>query len=121
MNKINLKEYLSEVHDYFSPKVVEGVNDVYIKVAKIKGDKVPWHNHENDDELFYVIEGKLLIEIENQNEIMLNKGDLYVVKRGVEHRVSSTEECHIMLIENKSTEHTGKVQSEITKTVEEQL
>ena len=121
MSKINLKQILSEVQDYFSPKVVDSVNDVYIKVAKIKGDKIPWHNHENDDESFYVIEGKLLIEIENQDDIILNKNDLYVVKKGVEHRVSSTEECHIMLIENKSTEHTGKVQSEITKTIEEQL
>ena len=121
MSKINLKQIISEVQDYFSPKVVDSVNDVYIKVAKIKGDKVPWHIHENDDELFYVIEGNLLMEIEHQDDIMLNKGDLYVVKKGVEHRVSSTEECHIMLIENKSTEHTGKVQSEITKTVEEQL
>ncbi|MFV2014345.1 MAG: cupin domain-containing protein, partial [Candidatus Heimdallarchaeota archaeon] len=87
----------------------------------IKGDKVPWHNHENDDELFYVVDGSLLLEIENQDDIIMNTGDLFVVKRGVNHRVSSTEECHIMLIENKSTEHTGKVQSEITKTVEEQL
>ncbi|MCE7734405.1 MAG: cupin domain-containing protein [Candidatus Heimdallarchaeota archaeon] len=121
MSKINLKHHLSGVTDYFSPKVIDEVNDVFIKVAKIKGDKVPWHNHENDDELFYVIEGKLLLEIENEDSILMIPGDLFVVKKGLNHRVSSTEECHIMLIENKSTEHTGKVQSEITKSVEEQL
>lgn len=121
MSNINLKHHLSGVTEYFSPKVIEEVNDVFIKVAKIKGDKVPWHNHENDDELFFVVEGTLLLEIENQNDLMMNKGDMFVVKKGLNHRVSSTEECHIMIIENKSTEHTGKVQSEITKSVEEQL
>ncbi len=121
MSSKNVKYHLSKVNEYFSPKVIEEVNEAYIKVAKIKGQKVPWHTHENEDELFYVIEGTLLLEIENEDSITMNKGDLFVVKRGVNHRVSSTEECHIMLIENKTTEHTGKVQSEITKTVEEQL
>lgn len=121
MSDINLKHHLSEVNEYFSPKIIGEVNDVFIKVAKIKGEKVPWHNHENDDELFYVVEGSLLMEIENQESITMNKGDIYVVRKGINHRVSSTEECHIMLIENKTTQHTGDVQSEITKTVEEQL
>lgn len=121
MSDINLKHHLSEVNEYFSPKIIGEVNDVFIKVAKIKGEKVPWHNHENDDELFYVVEGCLLMEIENQESITMNKGDIYVVRKSINHRVSSTEECHIMLIENKTTQHTGDVQSEITKTVEEQL
>ncbi|MHA1910941.1 MAG: cupin domain-containing protein [Candidatus Kariarchaeaceae archaeon] len=121
MSKINLKQNLSEVNNYFSPKVIAEVNNVFIKVAKIKGEKVPWHNHENDDELFYVVEGTLLLEIENQENIILNKGDLYVVKKGLNHRVSSKEECQIMLIENKTTQHTGKVESDITKSIEEQL
>lgn len=121
MSEINLKHHLDSVKDYFSPKVVDEVNDVYIKVAKIKGEKVPWHNHENGDELFYVLEGTLLLEIENQENTLMNKGDLFVVKKGIQHRVSSTEECHIMLIEGKETEHTGKVQSDITKSIEDQL
>jgi len=121
MNNINLKHYLTKVNEYFSPKVIEEVNDVFIKVAKIKGEKVPWHSHEDEDELFYIVEGSLLLEIENKEEVIMNTGDIFVVKKGVNHRVSSIEECHIMLIEKKSTQHTGKVHSEITKTVEEQL
>ena len=121
MSNINLAHYISEIDNYFSPKVIESVNDVFIKVAKIKGDKVPWHNHDRDDELFYIIEGSLLLEIENQDNRIMNKGDIIVVKKGVNHRVSSKEECHIMLIEGKSTKHTGKVKSEITKSIEEQL
>ena len=118
---MNLKEYLKNVNNYFSPKVIGEVNDVYIKVAKIKGEKVPWHNHENEDELFYIIEGSLLFEIEGEDSFTMNKGDIFIVEKGINHRVSSVEECQIMLIENKTTAHTGKVKSDITKTVEQQL
>lgn len=118
---MNIKNYLKDVENYFSPKVIGEVNDVYVKVAKIKGDKVPWHNHENEDELFYVIEGRLLFEIENEESFTMNKGDLFIVKKGINHRVSSKDECSIMLIENKTTSHTGDVESEITKSIEEQL
>jgi quercetin dioxygenase-like cupin family protein len=118
---MNLKEYFKDVKDYFSPKVIGEVNDVYIKVAKIKGEKVPWHNHENEDELFYIIEGSLLFEIEGEPNFTMNAGDIFIVKKGINHRVSSVDECKIMLIENKTTAHTGKVNSDITKSIEQQL
>ena len=118
---MNLKDYLKDVENYFSPRVIGEVNDVYIKVAKIKGEKVPWHNHEEEDELFYIIEGSLLFEIEGEDSFTMNKGDIFIVKKGINHRVSSVEECQIMLIENKTTAHTGKVKTGITKTVEQQL
>ena len=118
---MNLKNYLKDVKDYFSPKVIGEVNDVYIKVAKIKGEKVPWHNHENEDELFYIIEGSLWFEIEGEDSFVMNKGDIFIVKKGINHRISSVDECQIMLIENKTTAHTGKVKSDITKSVEQQL
>jgi mannose-6-phosphate isomerase-like protein (cupin superfamily) len=117
---MNLKDSFSAVTNYFSPKIIGEVNDQYIKIAKINGDKVPWHNHEQEDELFYIVDGELLMEIENEPHIILKKGDLYVVKKGVNHRVSSTEDCLLMLIESKTTEHTGKVISEITKSIDEQ-
>lgn len=117
---MNLKEKLSEITDYFSPKVVGEVNDVFIKLVKIKGDKVPWHNHNNDDELFHVLSGSLLFEVENQESFTMNSGDIFIVKRGLNHRVSSKEECHIMLIENKTVLHTGEIVNEITKSIKEQ-
>jgi len=117
---MNLKDALQNVNNYFSPKIVGEVNDQYIKVAKIKGDLVPWHNHENEDELFYIIEGSLVMQIENQMDTVMQAGDLCVVKKGINHKVSSSEECLIMLIESKTTEHTGKVKSEITKSINEQ-
>ncbi|MEM7102490.1 MAG: cupin domain-containing protein [Bacteroidota bacterium] len=118
---MNLKEKFKDVKDYFSPKVIGEINDVYVKVAKIKGQDVPWHNHENEDELFYIVEGSLLFEEEGKKPFVMNAGDLYIVPKGVNHRVSSDEECRIMLIENKTTLHTGKVKSKVTKSIDDQL
>ena len=117
---MNLKEAFVTVENYFSPKIIGEVNDQFIKAAKIKGQEVPWHNHENEDELFYIVEGQLLMEIENEPEFFMEKGDFFVVKKGVNHRVSSTDECLIMLIESKTTKHTGDVISKITKSIEQQ-
>jgi quercetin dioxygenase-like cupin family protein len=106
---------------YFSPQVIGEVNDVYVKVAKIKGEEIPWHNHAGEDELFYILEGSLLFEVEGEEPFTMAQGDLFVVPRGVNHRVSSTEACSILLVENKSTAHLGETESGIARSVEEQL
>jgi quercetin dioxygenase-like cupin family protein len=106
---------------YFSPKVIGEVNDVYIKVTKVKGNDVPWHTHEHEDELFCIYKGSLVMEISGQESFTLSEGELFVVRRGVEHRVYSQDECWILLVENKATKHTGSVVSTITKSVEDQL
>jgi quercetin dioxygenase-like cupin family protein len=118
---MNLKEKFNTITEYFSPKIIGEINDVYIKVAKIKGDDIPWHNHKNEDELFYIVEGSLLFEIEGQESFTMNQGDFFIVKKGINHRVSSKEECKIMLIENKTTAHTGNIKSKVTKSIEQQL
>jgi quercetin dioxygenase-like cupin family protein len=118
---MNLNDAFLGLSNYFSPKIIGEINDHYIKVVKIKGQEVPWHNHQNEDELFYIAKGTLLMEIENQLEFTMTKGDLFVVKKGTNHRVSSKAECLIMLIEPKTTEHTGRVKSAISKSIEEQI
>jgi quercetin dioxygenase-like cupin family protein len=118
---MNIPKELIKIKEYFSPKVIGEVNDTYIKLAKIKGEKVPWHNHKNEDESFYILEGFLLMEIENKEPFTMQKGDFFIVKKGLNHRVSSTKECSIMLIENKATLHTGTTKSEITKSINKQL
>lgn len=117
---MNIKEHFEDIKEYFSPKIIGEVNDTYIKIVKINGEKVPWHKHENEDEMFYVMDGELLFEVEGIENFTLKSGGFYVVKKGLMHRVSSKEECKIMLIENKSTAHTGAVKSEITKSIGEQ-
>jgi len=118
---MNLAEKLTHIKEYFAPKVIGEVNDVFIKLAKIKGNEVPWHNHKNEDELFFILEGSLLFEIENKPPFTLQQGDLYIVKKGINHRVSSKEECHIMLVENKTTLHTGNAKHKITKSIDKQF
>lgn len=117
---MNIPASFSDITEYFSPKIVAEVNNEYVKLAKIKGQEVPWHAHENEDELFYIVSGKLLMELEEKDPFIMETGDLFVVKKGTTHRVSSTEECLIMLIESKTTKHTGDVLSNITKTIEQQ-
>ena len=117
---MNLKETFLQVEKYFWPRIIGEVNDQYIKVVKIKGQDVPWHYHEHEDELLYIVEGQLLMEVENQPQWVMHTGDLFVVKKGLVHRVSSTEECFVMLIETKTTRHTGNVESAITKSIESQ-
>ncbi|AZJ36098.1 cupin domain-containing protein [Tenacibaculum singaporense] len=117
---INILQEAEKLKNYFSPKIISEVNNEYVKLAKIKGEDIPWHNHENEDELFYIIDGSLLMEIENQPSFTMKTGDLYVVPKGINHRVSSSEDCLIMLIETKSTKHTGDVITPITKSIDNQ-
>ena len=117
---INIQKEAEKLKDYFSPKIVSEVNNEYVKLAKINGQDIPWHNHENEDELFYIIDGNLLMEVENQPSFTMKKGDLYVVFKGVNHRVSSSKDCLIMLIETKSTKHTGEIITPITKSIDNQ-
>ena len=121
MTAIRPRELARALTDYFSPRVIGEVNDVYVKVAKIKGEEIPWHSHAGEDELFYVLEGRLTFEIEGREPLTMEAGDLFIVRRGVRHRVSSTEACSILLVENKTTAHLGDTESEITRSIEEQL
>ncbi|MEE3999281.1 cupin domain-containing protein [Tenacibaculum sp. FZY0031] len=117
---INILQEAEKLKEYFSPKIISEVNNEYVKLAKIKGEDIPWHNHKNEDELFYIISGNLLMELENQPSFRMKKGDLFVVPKGVNHRVSSSEDCLIMLIETKSTKHTGDLITPITKSIDTQ-
>jgi len=118
--KLNLPEVFAGMRDYFSPKIIGEVNDVFVKLAKVKGDDVPWHTHAGEDELFYAVKGRLTMEIKGRESFELKDGELFIVKRGVEHRVHSEDECWLLLIENKTAKHTGEVQSSITKTIDQQ-
>lgn len=105
--------------EFWSPRVVGELDDSYIKVAKVKG-VLAWHNHEFEDELFYVLKGHFKIEMHDKT-VSLNPGDMYIVPKGVMHNPIAEEECLIMLIEKKSTKHTGDVATEKTRSLDEQL
>ena len=105
--------------ELWSPRVIGELDDAYIKVAKVQGT-LAWHSHDNEDEMFLVLEGRLRIEMEG-GTVELDEGDMYVVPKGVRHNPVADEECLIMLIERKSTLHTGEVTTSKTRSLEEQL
>ena len=117
---VNVNDQIKELQSYYSPKIIAEVNNEYVKIAKIKGEKVPWHSHKNEDELFYILKGSLIMEIEHQSTFIMQEGDLFVVPKGARHKVSSKKECTILLIESKTTLHTGNVITEITKSIKNQ-
>ena len=95
------------------------VDDAYVKVAKVKGT-LAWHSHEQEDEMFLVLSGRLRIEMEDR-EVVLREGEMFVVPRGVRHNPVAEKECRILLFERKSTLHTGDTASDKTRSIAEQL
>ena len=114
MSNINLKKGLSGISAYWDPHMVTEVNDHDIKVAKIKG-VFDWHHHTDTDELFLILKGTVKMEMDGETKV-LNEGDVFVVKKGVEHRPVAEEEAHILLIEKRGTINTGNVVTDKTKT-----
>ena len=108
----NLAAKLSLVNEHWVPKIVGELNGQHVKIAKLKGDFV-MHRHDDEDELFYVIEGQLFIELEDET-LTLNAGEFVVIPRGVEHRPYAPEEVSVLLFEPASTLNTGNHQNERT-------
>ena len=105
--------------ELWSPRVVAEVDDAYVKVAKVRG-VFGWHAHADEDELFLILKGRLRIEME-QGPVELGEGEMFVVLKGTRHNPVADEECHVMLIERKSTLHSGDVVNDKTRTLAEQL
>jgi quercetin dioxygenase-like cupin family protein len=120
MQPVNPAKLFDSITDYWSPKVIGRVNDQYIKVAKVKGE-LAWHKHDNEDELFQVVKGRLIIQLEGNRAVTLQAGEFFVVPKGVMHNPIAEEECWITLIETITTQHTGDVQTPLTKTIDQQL
>ncbi len=112
LKAINLKEKFLKFNTHWSPKIVAKMNDYHFKLVKIKGEFV-WHNHNDTDEVFIVIDGKMIINFEN-DKVELSSGELFVVPKGVEHKPYSEDECKILIIEPKGVVNTGDVISKMT-------
>jgi mannose-6-phosphate isomerase-like protein (cupin superfamily) len=118
-NVASPQQIAASLTEHWSPRVVAEVDDSYIKVAKVKGT-LAWHSHDNEDEVFFVLKGHLRIEMEDRT-VELCEGEMFVVPKGVRHNPVADQECHIMLIERKSTLHTGTVVTEKTRSLDDQL
>jgi mannose-6-phosphate isomerase-like protein (cupin superfamily) len=112
MDKVNLRQKFSLFTEHWSPKLVGELNGQHVKLAKLLGS-FDWHHHEEEDELFLVVEGQLTLRLRDR-EIVLNEGEFYIVPRGVEHQPVAEREVHVLLFEPASTLNTGNVRSERT-------
>ena len=119
---VSLEVACSALTKLWSPRVVGQVNNQYIKVAKVLGE-FPWHSHEHEDEMFFVLRGVLRIGRAETDggPVLVKAGEFFVVPRGVRHNTSATEETWLALIETMTTLHTGSEQTELTRSIEEQL
>ena len=114
IEKVNLSEKLNQVDEYWIPKIVGELNNQFVKIAKFKGEFV-MHSHEQEDELFYVVDGKLFIELQDKT-LELEKGEFVVIPKGVEHKPYTKEEVSVMLFEPTSTLNTGNKKNKFTVT-----
>jgi mannose-6-phosphate isomerase-like protein (cupin superfamily) len=112
MHKVNLAQKLRQFSERWSPRIVGELNGQQIKVAKLEGEFV-WHHHADEDELFLVLRGHLVIHLRDR-VIELDPGDFFVVPRGVEHKPVTQDEVHVLLLEPASTLNTGNVRNEFT-------
>jgi mannose-6-phosphate isomerase-like protein (cupin superfamily) len=110
----NIEKCFERFADTFSPKIIAEPNGQLVMLVRCEGDKVPWHTHANEDELFFVLDGELEVQERSKN-VTLRAGEMYVVERGTEHRVVPHGHVKLMLFEPAGIEHTGNVKSEITK------
>lgn len=109
---VNLKNKFESFSDYWNPKIVGVLNDQLVKVVKLK-DEFVLHKHENEDEMFLVIEGKLIMEMENKT-LEINTGEFVIIPRGTNHKPIAVGEVKVLLFEPNSIINTGNIENEFT-------
>ena len=112
---INLDEKFAKIKEQLSPKIIAQVNDYHFKIAKIQGEFV-WHSHPETDEVFLVMDGEMVIHLRKE-ELILRKGEMCVIPKGVEHKPAAENECQIMMVEPAGTLNTGDAGGD--RTIEE--
>ena len=112
MDVINIAEKFRQFEAYWHPRIAGELNGSYLKLAKLKGEFV-WHQHENEDELFLVVQGRLRIKLRDR-DLWLEEGEFVIIPKGVEHCPVAEEEVQVILLEPKSTINTGDVENERT-------
>ncbi len=112
MKAINISEKFKLFSEHWTPKKIGELNGQQILLAKIKGEFI-WHSHKNEDELFMIIKGSLLIEFRDKT-IELSEGEMLIIPKGVEHKPIAKNEVHVLLFEPLAIKHTGNVISNLT-------
>lgn len=112
MEKVNLAEKFALFDAPWQPKIVGELNGQHVKLVKLKGPFV-WHHHDEEDELFLVVKGRLRMELRD-GDVWVGEGEFIIIPRGVEHRPHADEEAHVLLFEPAGTRNTGEKENELT-------
>lgn len=112
--RINLAEKFSRFTDRWSPRLLGAVNDCHVKIARIEGEFI-WHRHDDEDELFLVVKGRLVLRFRD-SEVALGEGEMCIVPRGTDHQPVAEGEAWILLVEPSTTLNTGNIRGERTVT-----
>lgn len=110
--KINLSQAFESFSEHWSPRIAGDVNDMQAKLVKADGEFV-WHHHDEEDELFLIIEGKMLVRFRDE-DVRLEAGELIIVPKGVEHQPVAEGECKMLVFERNTTLNTGNTEGELT-------
>ncbi|KAJ4410322.1 hypothetical protein N0V82_009269 [Gnomoniopsis sp. IMI 355080] len=102
---LNIPHVFGSFQETWHPHLVATVNDHHVKIAKIDGSFI-WHSHPDSDEMFYLVSGKLTLELEDLEPVVMKEGDVFVIPKGVRHRPVA-ENAHIMMVEHRDTVNTG--------------
>jgi len=113
MEKVNIAQKLSLFSDHWNPRIAGELNGQHVKLVKFQGEFV-WHKHDNEDEMFLVLEGQFNMEFRDKT-VTLNQGEFLIVPRGVEHRPVAETEVSVMLFEPATTLNTGDTRNELTR------
>jgi len=119
MKKVNVKEKFEKFSDHWNPRIVGELNGQQVKLAKLKGEFI-WHTHDDEDEMFWIVKGKLKIELRDST-VELSENEFFIVPRGVEHKPIAEEEVHVMLFEPAATKHTGNEKHKLTNNHQQHL
>lgn len=117
MEKINLKQKLGLINDYWSPHIVGELNGQYVKLVKFEGP-FTWHHHVAEDELFMVVKGRFRMDYEEgdkQHQVWIEENEMIIIPKGMEHRPFAEEECEVLLFEPVATLNTGNTENELTR------
>ena len=112
MNVVNLMDRFDQINQYWSPKIIGELNGQTVKIAKIMGEFI-WHQHDDGDELFLVVKGRMMIKLPQQ-DVILKEGEFFIVPRGVQHKPVAKEETLILMFETHETLNTGNVRNNLT-------
>ena len=107
---VNLADKLAQIAEHWSPRTVGQLNDLHIKVVKLQGEFV-WHQHDDTDEFFLVLSGRMTIQLADRADVTLGAGEFFIVPKGVQHRPVAEQECEVVLLEQAGTVNTGDAES----------